>query len=501
MLKEHRLFFIGLGMATISAISYVLCIDYICFPWLDEIGTSDTAVNVTLYGDWVSHVWKYSYNPLHAFILIPWLMIWGVSHLSVCSFTVLLSFISYVILLRILLKRSLLSTTLGVVVFTLLYWGGFEFARLITLGRIDILVMLFSILVVNELTPMADGRFYSAKRWATLIYSFLLMAASIYTIPLLVCYSFLFYFITKDKAVRQELRWRFLLSVLGILASFVLICLFYYSVHGLFKFVNSYMSFNATINHNNQGTGLAERLIAAYSTDIYAFIVWAIAAAIFGFKRNKNKHLSFYLLFILCIPGLMVFAGRYRFYYSWIFYVPVIIIAAYAFEKVHQKWRTAVLLGAVIVSTIIRPAVYSKEFSENRAHLKSAEEFVNQCSSFLKERDNVVFFNSLFYYALVERRYNLWQKYEGLQKMPQPKEKFQYFVERAVKDTEKRQKLLDLFNKIEYCDPYLPKSGYIFTDGKMEFMNAIRYMKTHDYFINKVYGHKGYRLLKYAKVK
>jgi len=146
----------------------VLCIDYISFPWLDEIGTSDTAVNVTLYGNWVSHVWKYSYNPLHAFLLIPWLIIWGVSHLSVCSFTVLLSFISFVILLRILLKRSLLSTTLGVVVFTLLYWGGLEFARLITLGRIDILVMLFSILVVNELTPMADGRFYSAKRWPTI---------------------------------------------------------------------------------------------------------------------------------------------------------------------------------------------------------------------------------------------------------------------------------------------------------------------------------------------
>ena len=397
MIKAQRYFSIGLGIALMFAIAYILCIDYISFPWRDELGTSDTAVNVALYGKWTSHVWKYSYNPLHAFLLIAWLKIWGVSHMTVCSFTVLLAFVGYAVLLRILQKRDLLTGMTGIVAFTLLYWGGFNFAQLITYGRTDLLVMIFTILIVNELTPTKDGGFYHIKRWPTLVYAFLLMGASIYSIPLLCCYCLVLLFTTMDKTVRQELKWRYLYAIIGFTVSFVLVCLFYYYVHGLFKFINSYLSFNATITHDDEGRGLIERLADAYRADIYAIIVLAAAVVLIVTQKElRYKKIIASVIGVLCIPMLMVFAGRYRFYYLWIFYVPVLVIAGYAVDRLKKKWVSIAILALVVVSVSLRPVVLSQGFSEKRAQLSQIGKLVDESSSNLKARDDVLFGNSMF---------------------------------------------------------------------------------------------------------
>lgn len=501
MYKEQRVNYIGLGIALLFAIAYVVCIDYISFPWRDEVGTSDTAVNVALYGEWTSHVWKYSYNPLHAFLLIGWLKLWGVSHLTVCGFTVLLAFVGYAVLLNILQKREILTRCNSVVIFTLLYWGGFEFARLITLGRTDLLVMLFTILVVNELTPTKDGGFYSIKRWPTLVYSFLLMGASIYSIPVLCCYCLVVYFITNDKTVRKELRWRYLYATIGFFVSFLLVCLFFYSVHGLFKFINSYLSFNATINHDDKGRGLLTRLIDAYSIDLYAIIALIISTVLLVLqKRLQNKSCIAYLIFTLSIPMLMVFAGRYRSYYSWIFYVPVVVVSGYVIDKIKKKWVTVAVMILVALSVIIRPIVKAQEFAEKRIELTNVKSFFDESATYLTAGDNVAFNNSMFYYPIVGKRCNPWHKYKGLQDIPQPEDKFKAFIEKKFKDEGRREQLLEIFNQMEHSEPYLPESGYFFTEGDEEYLKTINFMQVHSFRIEKVMGKNGFTLLKFEKL-
>ena len=70
---------------------YMAIQDYIAVPWNDEIGTADTAVNYVLFGKWDSNVWHYTYNPLHAFLLIGWLKIFGISHAIVCNINVFIA--------------------------------------------------------------------------------------------------------------------------------------------------------------------------------------------------------------------------------------------------------------------------------------------------------------------------------------------------------------------------------------------------------------------------
>lgn len=500
MHKQKQLYYIGLGLSLLFAVAYVLFIDYISFPWRDEIGTSDTAVNVALYGEWISHVWKYSYNPLHAFLLIGWLKIWGVSHLTVCSFTVLLAFVSYAVLLNILQKRELLTGVVGVIVFTLLYWGGFRFADLITLGRTDLLVMLFTILLVNEVTPTKEGGFYHAKRWPTMLFAFLLMWASIYSIPVLCCYCAVVYLVNNDKLIRKELRWRYLYAIIGFVVSFILVCLFFYAVHGLFKFINSYMSFNATISHDDRGRGLLTRLMDAYRVDIYALVVLLVTTLVLGVqKKVRDKRVLGNLLFTACIPMLMVFAGRYRFYYSWIFYVPVICLAEYAFSQIQKKWALGCVLIAAALSVMIRPLAKAQEFADKRTQLEGIEKFVEESSSYIGVRDDVLFDNSMFYYALVDRRYTPWQKYKGLDDIPQPEEKFKAFLEKKVSDEGRRQQFLEIFNKMEHSEPYLPESGYFYVDGKDGYMHTVEYMQEHGYDVNDLKKDGEYALLHFSK--
>ena len=501
MHKEQQQYLIGLGISLLFSIAYVLCIDYISFPWRDEVGTSDTAVNVALYGEWTSHVWKYSYNPLHAFLLIGWLKIWGVSHLTVCSFTVLLAFVGYAVLLKILQKREILTVILSVVVFTLLYWGGFEFARLITLGRTDLLVMLFTILVVNELTPTRDGEFYTTKRWTTLVYAFLLMVASIYSIPVLCCYCLVVYCSTKNRSVRKELRLRFLYAIIGFVVSFIFVCLFFYSVHGLFKFINSYLSFNATINHDDKGRGVISRLVDAYCIDIYALAVLAVTATLLAIKKAfKDQRTLVNVIFALCIPMLMVFAGRYRFYYSWIFYVPVVVLAGFAADKFQKKWIVVTFTIVVAISVFLRPIVKSQDFLEKRAELENVEKFFNVSASYLNAGDNVVFNNSMFYYPIVGKRCNPWHKFKGLQDIPQPEEKFKIFIEKKFKTAEWRDQMLSIFNQMEHSEPYLPESGFIFTEGDVEYKKTIGFMQGCGYHIEIIKENDGFALLKFEKL-
>ena len=496
MRYSKKLFYTGVCFAVFFALVYLVLIDYISIPWRDEIAWTDAPAHVALSGKWQSHVNQYVYNPLHGFILIGWISILGISHFTVCSLSVLLAFISYIVLLNILLRREIITGIVTVAIFSLLYWGGYGFSVLITQGRIDLLALLFTILLVNEIIPSKDN-ILSENKWKFAIYAFLLVGTSIYPVPAFCFFCIGMYIANRDKEFRKQLRSRYIYIIVGFISSFLLICLFYLYEHHFFRFINTYISFNATINHDAQTNSFIERLFNAYLLDIYSVTVLIVSSFILVANKNlKDKSHFKWIVWILAIPFLMVIAGRYRPYYSWIFYIPVIVLASYAVDNLKKNLKTFALI-AVVASIMIRPVLKYHDFENKRNQLNNAINFVEQCSAYLNKGNNVVFNNSMFYYSLVDRRYVPWQKYKGLQEIPQPEEKFKAFIEKKFKDKEKRQQLLSIFNKMEHSDPYLPESGFFITEGNDEYKNTVDFLQNHKYNVGKFYEYNGFTLLKF----
>ena len=77
--------------------------------------------------------------------------------------------------------------------------------------------------------------------------------------------------------------------------------------------------------------------------------------------------------------------------------------------------------------------------------------------------------------------------------------KFKAFIEKKFKDEGKREQLLAIFNQMEHSEPYLPESGFFFTEGDEEYHKTIDFMQGHDYHIEKVISNDSFALLKFGR--
>ena len=137
-----------LGITSIACCIVVLCsLEHISFPWFDEIGTADTAINVVNGNSWHSGVWPYSYNFFHLFLLELWVKIFGVSHISVCSINCLLFCAAWCLCGIFLVKKDFLSFG-GVVTLIVAGWFFPDMVGNIVNGRIDMLAFLMTVVLI-----------------------------------------------------------------------------------------------------------------------------------------------------------------------------------------------------------------------------------------------------------------------------------------------------------------------------------------------------------------
>ena len=492
--------YIGIALPSIFALIYICFINDISFPWRDELCFTDVPANLSQNGEMWSHVWRYCAPPLHGLLLTGWLYLFGVSHLTACSFTVAIGLVTCVLLLRILIKREIITHPIITLLYVVLFWGGYTFSGLLTNGRIDLLVMLFTILFVNEIIPY-KGQFYSQSRWPSVVYSFLVMFTYIYTVPITCFFCFVILFVVKDKNYRKELLIRYTWVIIALIFSFILTCLFLASQHSLFRYLNAFISFNATINKGANTPPLSNRIVDAYSIDLYALVLLVGSYIIHVYNKGIKglKQYWFPFLFVTCIPLLMVFAGRYRVYYSCIFYIPVIILFVWCVGQYRTKIMPYIILLFTTVSAIAIPIFKSKYYETNKNEMSRIAHFVNENSSHLRNKENVVFNNSKFYYFLFEKDLILWQKYKGLQEIDSPEDKFIKFINKKIENPEKRQKVLGFFRHVESPDPYLPTEGLIIAEGE-DGTNSVRaYMEEHQIRLEEVCQTDGFVMFRFKK--
>ena len=76
-----------------------------------------------LHGLSWSGVWACSYNPLYPMSLVVWVKLFGASHFSVCSFTLILGYVATLVIVNIAHRRNWWRGVWADLAFVSLFWG------------------------------------------------------------------------------------------------------------------------------------------------------------------------------------------------------------------------------------------------------------------------------------------------------------------------------------------------------------------------------------------
>ena len=431
----------GVLLGTGFCIATILALDHIAFPWCDEISTADTAANVVLHGVWRSHVWPYSYNPLHINLLIVWMKIFGVSHMSVCAFGVVSGYVLFVVLRRILARARIVTDLPSNLLYAVLFWGGTSFMEILTNGRIDLLVALFTALTVNELLHIGQTR-----KLRLFAYSFLMMLAAVYPIPVVVLFGLCLLVGAQTKDERKIIWQKGLVAGLGVGLAFAVSCGYYAYHRQLIRFLHTYFSFNATIS-GIEKVGFVQKLIDGYSYDWQALVMLLVSTIVCLIVNRLRKASWRLVAFIGLIPLLAKYSGRYESYYSWMLYLPAVCLSLWVLSAIGRKWLVWVVLVTAFLPPICRIAYNSTNWKEKRAIMHRAEKRVSEQATQLYPGKKVAIRDACYYYPLLHSGAEIWlvKDYDDYT----PEEKFLRFVEAHIKDEELRERAIKLYNRVE----------------------------------------------------
>lgn len=373
---------------------YLLGQDFLAKPWHDELCFTDTAINYVTKGEWYSNVWNYTYQPLYEYVLIGWLKVFGVSHAVVCNLNIVLSFIVFLLLERELLRRGLMTKPSTGYLFVVAYWFEFYFASLMTKGRIDIMSLLFTLVLISNIMILG----LKWKRLALVfISSVLLMGTTIYNIPVVSFFILCLWIFNYNGAGRKEWFVKGMVTLCGFSLSFFLICVFYYRQELLLYYLSSFFTFQ-----NTEELGFLNKLASSYAT--ISSLLLILAGAVLTIRRygRKSRQVS-WLVIIMLVPVFMIISGRYQSYYSWMFIIPMLIYILSAFDTVRGRFRIYATISIAAVSAILRVS-YNIKVRPQEYALRQAIKNEVASSVSVKTNENVYITNDFIYYPMVDER-------------------------------------------------------------------------------------------------
>lgn len=418
----------------------------ISLPWIDEISTIDTAVNVLQRKEWTSCLWPYTYNPLHLIIQIAWLYLWEISHTSAVALGVVIALIAFVVLIDRCHTRNLFNNARGYYLLLLGFWILPETRTIITNARIDTLNMLFAILTVDALWDYSNGKSYGASRsyWKIFLYSFLLMLSGVYAIPVIafLCLVQIVGKIVIQQHILAEIKYS-LMAFAGVGCAFVTCLIFYLFNHNIVHFVYTYFSFSSTLS--GTGESLVNRIISAYYEDGIIFL-FLIVAFTLGVCKSKSSRLIKPYFLISMIPLIMCLAGRYSGYYHWLFYIPSVVFITYSLSLF--KCSIPILFMVIAVTAygginIIRT-------------VQNNQKVLYHLGSVTTQEKNVLLLDApTLYYNFVAQGKRLWR-------MPSHSDaKIESFVKKFDNKIIRHDMLHRIMDYLQRHEPSLPPRGLI----------------------------------------
>lgn len=195
----------------------------------------------------------------------------------------------------------------------------------------------------------------------------------------------------------------------------------------------------------------------------------------------------------------MVLAGRYQLYYSWLFYIPCLVMFLYSIEL--PELNKAVKLGLVVLVLITVVFKFSVIKENYYSISKKNENIVNFLGNIdINNGDNVVFTDAQFYYHLLDAKADRWYKYKGLKETEKwyIKDYTTYKGESVSENEENRMmgELKSFLRKNEYLDDFLPQSGFLIVEKDTSQESEI-FLKDHGYNVSYAYCDNNYAFLKF----
>jgi len=438
------------------------------FMWYDELAMCDGVFMKALHGLSWSGVWACSYNPLYPVCLVGWVKLFGASHFSVCSLTVVLGYVATLVVASIAHRRKWWNGPLPDCAFVLLFWGGWHFSWILSNARVDVMVLLLSVLFADSLAGREDGSpgLLPVFTWAALLF-----LAAPYDLPLM--FVFGLFLLVYSKGRRVVLVKRGFAAALGFCVAFAVTAIYYFVQKDIIRLLGSYFYFNSITGY--VPFPFWKRVVNGYLYDISALVAVLMAFAL----GALSKRMRLYAIFIALIPLLMVLGGRYETYYAWIFYVPsIVLLVSVANGRSRRMLAFLGLLGGL--SCIVHPVVSYFESEDTRANHESCRRFVERNSKWFSRGNDVVVAADLggdtgFYYPLVEKGVRIWYRGPEMLTGRTDEEKFTEGLAFLPGDENRKAKIKEFVAKVQRFMPLLPESGLVMFYSKKE-LDTVRPM-------------------------
>lgn len=355
ILRKNKLYFIGIALSALFFLINIMTLNWYPLPWVDEVLFSDTPINVVLTGKWFSTAWRYTYSPLHAFLLIPWIWCFGISHTAVTSLNIVIAFLLCILMLQSLINAKIIKSIWSLIIFLSMFWGASTISWIFRMGRPDVLAMLFSFLVVVEILNIIQ---FNKKKYIRLfLFSLLLFTSSISSLPFIL-FLLLVLFISQTQ-YRNILLQQAMTFATACLFGFFLISAFYWFHDCLLIYLARFITSSATITGENP---FLTRIIDAYQINKEALtlsIVNIFVITLFIYKKRfAFKSINVIFLFsCLLIPLIMTLAGRFPVYYSWLFFLPTLVLTISLFDD--APYYIKILISLITTFIFISGLPYS----------------------------------------------------------------------------------------------------------------------------------------------
>lgn len=377
--------------------------------WNDETELTDTPANFVEFGQWISKAFPdyggkvpFSiYVPLHQMLLALWMKIFGFSMISVRSFNLLLTFsvgwglLGYV---KRLLGEKL--QTISVVTFSLLFWGGAEFAFIYRNGRGDMLGVLLCVMLANYVFDYISSRNKTRLYVICFLSSLLIwsaLQACIFAVAALLFVIAIYYKEYKNEFIKVG-KYMFI----GFFIGFALMMLFFWYNDHLFPFLVSITSLSGTLKSlaasllpyigpslglnpeewlakladDEVGPSLFEKILSIYDFITYDILLAVVVIILLSKKKYIAKPqwrnpVVLLGLFVILVPVFMNLAGRYVGYYRWMSYLPLVVSLIISIELLDEKnIKVGVLLVSIIISAIGVHSMFDKEQKDKNDAIK-----------------------------------------------------------------------------------------------------------------------------------
>lgn len=373
-------------------------------PWIDEVMFSDMSMHYAKGMGWSTFAFyskakeiPFMFNmPLYTITLGFWMKIFGISLEASRSLNIVLTFFIGYYLLCFQKKMSITYNYFQVTIFSLLLWFSSDMIFMWRDGRPDLIGALFFILF---LIKVVDYHKVKSKKvqWQLIAYAALMTMAGIQNAVYLVLLLLLGVLILKTK--RKQLFNIIVLAVCGDILGFIIaVCFMAYHGH-LMGFLENIASFigplrtiaTLVLPYLGEPMGLDTsyymqklstsvetepligRIVEIFSNPAFSILVLVnILSLIILWKKkiieSSGKIAVYFLIMAIFAPILMNLAGRFRSYYFWMAWLPLIISTSILFEWKKNK-LTFVFISFALVFTISHGLKYlSQKGEEDELH-------------------------------------------------------------------------------------------------------------------------------------